>query len=234
MIRKYLLLLLSVSFLSCATDMTSRATRVRIVNVEQVHQCETECEFLGNVKGRAFPGAGLLSWWGVGRSLAYNNALDELLDNAAELGATHVFIDFGDYHELRGEAYRCYICIDKNGQPDTDKCVDINGKPDKAVCLDKEGRPFGIAHCEGADASTLIECLARGGKWIPSITEDECKKKGYKWVPEAKNRAECEAKGKIWLPKAKDKATCEAKGGRWVPNRDVLKVQIPTEEAKGR
>lgn len=230
--KRGLILLLFLSFftLSCATDMSTRATRVRIVNVEQVQQCEKECEFLGNVKGRAFPGAGLISWWSVGRSIAYNNALDQLLDNAAELGATHVFIDFGDYNELRGEAYRCYICITKQGTPDVDKCMDINGNPDKAMCIDKKGKAVGIPYCKGASAKTLLECVSRGGKWIPGITESECKKKGYKWIPVAKDKYECERKGKIWVPQATDKATCEAKGGKWVPNRDLL-LHIPKSES---
>ena len=159
--KRVILLLLLLLLHSCASDLSTRATRVRIVNVEQVQQCERQCEFLGNVKGRSFPGAGLISWWSVGRSIAYNNALDEILDNAAELGATHVFIDFGDYSELRGEAYRCYICVDKYGRPDADRCVDVNGRPDKAVCINKEGKVIGMAHCEGASAETLLECISR-------------------------------------------------------------------------
>ncbi len=229
--RLFFLFFIILLFCSCAaTDMTTRASRVRIVNVEQVQLCESQCKFLGNVKGRSFSGAGLISWSSIGRSIAYNNALDKLLDNAAEIGATHVFIDFGDYHVLRGEAYQCYICMDKNGMPDTAKCMDINGKSDEDICIDKNGKPFEAAHCEGAKADNLLECRLRGGKWIPGITEEKCKNMGYKWIPRAKNRIDCERKGKIWVPVARDKESCEAKGGKWVPNRNLLKIEFSTEK----
>ena len=229
--KRFIFLFMVFFICACATDMTTRATRVRVVNVEQVQRCEKECEFLGNVKGRAFPGAGIISWWSVGRSIAYNNALDRILDNAAELGATHVFIDFGDYNELRGEAYRCYVCVTDQGVPDVDKCMDIDGSPDKDLCVDNQNQPVGVAHCEGQSAKSLLQCVSKGGKWVAGITETECKNKGFKWIPKATNRYECERKGKIWVPQATSKEMCEAKGGRWVPNKDVL-IILEKESSK--
>ena len=228
-----LLISFSIFMSSCATDLSTRATRVRLVNIEQVHECETRCEFLGNVKGTAFPGAGLLSWLSVMRRIAYNNALDELLDNAAELGAAYVFVNLGDYHDLRGEAYRCCYCQDPEGNPDTARCMDLDGRPCRPCCVDKSGNVVGASRCKGASAETLFECVSKGGKWIAGIDRKKCEDKACTWIPEAKTREECEAKGKIWVPEARDKASCEAKGGRWLPDEDVLK-EIPTRETVGR
>jgi len=64
---------------SCATDMSTRASRVRLISAEQVHQCEVQCEALGNVQGWSLPAGGCLSWWGTVKQIAHNNALNELL-----------------------------------------------------------------------------------------------------------------------------------------------------------
>jgi hypothetical protein len=87
---------------ACATGMTERASRVRIVQPAMVQGYE----FLGQVTGNS-----PLS--GVARTAGYENALAELLDNAAALGATHVVLtgDRGPRYwtvsqNLRGEAFR--------------------------------------------------------------------------------------------------------------------------------
>ncbi|MBN2398564.1 MAG: hypothetical protein JXI32_09305 [Deltaproteobacteria bacterium] len=209
---------------SCATDMSTRASRVRLISAEQVHQCEVLCEALGNVQGSSYPAGGCFSWWGTVRKIAHNNALNELLDNAAEIGATHVFVNLGDYPDLRGEAYRCAYCVDANGDPDVAYCVDAaSGKRRKAHCRCSEGKALGAAYCRGADGKDPADCRANGGTWVPAVDETECEALGGTWVPEPGNREACEATGDVWIPVARDPAACEYKGGKWIINRDVLR-----------
>lgn len=213
-----------LSSCAIATDMSTRASRVRLVSAEQVHQCEVQCEALGNVQGSSYPVGGCLSWWGTVRKIAHNNALNELLDNAAEIGATHLFVNLGDYPDLRGEAYRCAYCRDANGDPDVAYCVDaVSGKRKQAYCQGPDDKVLGAAYCRGAEGKDPADCRANGGVWVPAITETECEPMGGTWVPAAKNREACETTGDIWLPVAKDPAACEDKGGKWVLNTDVLR-----------
>lgn len=209
---------------SCATEMSTRATRVRLVSVDQINECEVQCEFLGNVQGESYPYGGWLFWLYTPRRIAYNNALNELLDNAAELGATHVYVNLGDYPDLRGEAYSCCYCKAVDGKPDEDYCQFSDGKRDAAYCRDSNGEVVGGAYCKYAEGKDPAECKANGGTWVPAIDKKECENKGSEWIPEAKDRKACEAKGGIWLSVAKDQVTCESiKGGKWIINEDVLR-----------
>ncbi len=223
---------------SCATDMSTRASRVRLVSAEQVHQCEVLCEALGNVQGSSYPAGGCFSWWGTVRDIAHNNALNELLDNAAEIGATHLFVNLGDYPDLRGEAYRCAYCEDANGDTDVDYCVDaVSGKRKKAYCKGEAGKILGAAYCQGAEGKDPADCRANRGVWIPAVEETKCESLGGTWTPEPANREACEATGDIWLPTAKDPAACEYKKGKWIINKDVLR-RLPSgslpQEAAGQ
>ena len=221
-----LICLLFVLFLvSCSSTSTlsSRASRVRLVSALQAHEVEDACEFLGNVRG-AYPFGGCCLCWGLIGCWTYNDeALNELLDNAAELGATHVFVNLGNGRELRGEAYCCAYCELPSGSPDEDYCQAYDGKPEKAYCEGPDGEPIGMAHCRDADGEDAAECVANGGRWIPAIDEIGCDFRHGRWIPKSEDRSECEARGGIWRPKAKDQITCEGKGGKWVLNEDVLR-----------
>ena len=214
----------TLALASCATEMSTRASRVRLVSVDQMNECEVRCEFLGNVQGESYPCFGWLFWSYTTRRIAYNNALNELLDNAAELGATHVYVNLGDYPDLRGEAYSCCYCIGPDGNPDEDYCRLADGKRDAACCRDSNDKVIGEACCKCAEGKDPAECKANGGTWVPAIDEKECENKGGGWRPEAKDRKACEARGGIWLPVAKNQVTCESiKGGKWIINEDVLR-----------
>jgi hypothetical protein len=227
----------ALALASCATDMSTRASRVRLVSAEQVHQCEVQCEALGNVQGSSYPAGGCLSWWDTVRKIAHNNALNELLDNAAEIGATHLFVNLGDYPDLRGEAYRCAYCEDAKGDPDVAYCVDaVSGERKKAYCQGADDKVLGAAYCRGGDGKDPADCRANGGVWVPAVSETKCEALGGTWVPEAGNRQACEAAGDIWLPVAKNPAACEDKGGKWILNKDVLRRlpsgSLPQEAAE--
>jgi len=202
---------LSIFLFSCSTTrLTTRASQVYLLSATQIHHVESECEFLGNVTGAA--------WF------SYEAALNELLDNAAEIGATHVFVNIGRKDYLRGEAYRCAYCMAPDGNPDVGYCVDDQGNKDRAYCLDNQGNEIGQAHCKGANGETRQECLKHCGTWVPTMSKSECESKGYAWYPKAENRQACEEKGCTWLPAAKDQYTCEEiKGGQWVIDKDVIK-----------
>jgi len=215
-------LLISLVLTSCASDLSTRGSRVYMVSAIQIQRVESECEFLGNVRGASFFwGACCLSYlaW---RDVAYNNALNELLDNAAEIGATHVFVNLGTGEGLRGDAYRCTYCRGPDGEPDTAYCRGPEGDPDVGYCTDPEGKRVGAAHCEGAEGQDQAECEKNCGKWISEIGEKACKENGHKWLPRAENPADCEAKRGIWIPVARDQVTCEGKGGTWIVNTDVV------------
>jgi len=220
-----LVCLLSMLLLnSCATHIATRATQVRLVSALQAQNVEDQCEFLGNVTGTEFPYGGCLSWWQVWRRISYNNALNEMMKNAAELGATHMFANTGDYYDLRGEAFVCAYCLGSDEEPDLAYCLDIDGQPDEAFCMDDDGNMVGGKHCEGYDADNRKDCEACDGRWVPEIEQDECEEQDHTWVPRADNREDCERKGGTWLPVAKDQITCEdVKGGKWIINQDVLR-----------
>ena len=216
---------------SCASTSTlsTRASRVRLVSALQAHEVEDQCEFLGNVTGSSSLGSCCLfrfdlysSYWNYD-----NDTLNELLDNAAELGATHVFVNLGNGLELRGEAYLCAYCEDADGNRDMDYCELADGKRDNGYCQDEDGNPIGAAHCEGCEGAERMneaECREDCGKWFPAVSQTGCETQGHKWVPESKDRAACEARRGIWRPMARDKVSCESKGGLWVINEDVLRL----------
>lgn len=225
-------MLASVILTSCASDLSTRASRVYMVSAIQIQRVESECEFLGNVRGASFFWGGCCLSYLAWRDVAYNNALNELLDNAAEIGATHVFVNLGTGEGLRGDAYRCTYCRGPDENPDTAYCQGPDGKRDVATCTDAEGRRVGAAHCEGAEGDDPAECEKNCGKWVPEIGETTCKEKGFKWLPKAENPTDCESKGGIWIPVARDQVTCEGKGGTWVISTDVILPR--SEEPKGK
>lgn len=168
-----------------------------------------------------------LAW----RDVAYNNALNELMDNAAEIGATHVFVNLGTGEGLRGDTYRCTYCRGPDGNPDTACCQGPDGSPDVGYCTDPDGKRVGEAHCEGAQGKDRAECEKNYGKWVPEIGETACKEKGNKWLPKAESPTDCQAKGGMWIPVAKDQLTCEGKGGTWIINADAVRP-LPEEATK--
>jgi hypothetical protein len=98
--------MLLLSACSSTSTLSTRASRVRLISAVQAHSAETQCEFLGNVSGTyAYSSCCLVGSNFFGSYWNYNErALNELLDNAAELGATRVFVNLGNGLELRGEA----------------------------------------------------------------------------------------------------------------------------------
>lgn len=219
----FICLMAALMMTSCATELSTRASRVRMVSTVQAHQCENKCEFLGNVAGDSFFWGGCCLSWGFLREVPYNNALNELLDNAAELGATHVFVNLGTGEGLRGEAYCCAYCRKADGNPDVPYCQGPDGNPDMPCCEDADGNPVGAAHCEGAAGKDKAECESNCGKWIPAIDQSTCEAQGNIWTPRAEDQSACEAKGGTWIPQAEDQITCESKGGTWVIDEDVLR-----------
>jgi hypothetical protein len=149
-------LLISIFPVACATHISTRAAKVRVVSTEQAHECEIQCKFVGNVTGDAF--------WMLHPDIAYNNALNEVLDHAAEVGATHVFVNYGYHRDLRGEAYFCAHCVDENGVPDSFKCIDKDGN---LTHIKKEKR-----------------CVREGNQWlVPADIKEKCEAKDWFWVP---------------------------------------------------
>lgn len=219
----FISLLNILALASCSSTLSTRASRVRLISAMQAHQVESECEFLANVTG-SYPRGGCCLCLGYPGCWTYNNnALNELLDHAAELGATHVFVNLGNNQELRGEAYRCAVCQDEYGMPDVSYCELPDGSRDKGFCQDADGNVKGQAHCEGAIGTNKKECEENCGEWVPAVDQKTCETWGFIWIPEAKSPEDCETRGSIWRPIAKDKVTCESKGGIWVINEDVLR-----------
>ncbi|MBW1783365.1 MAG: hypothetical protein JRL30_21810 [Deltaproteobacteria bacterium] len=225
-------LIAAMTLSSCASELSTRASRVYMVSTLQIQKVESECEFLGSVTGASFLWGGCCLSYLAWRDVAYNNALNELLDNAAEIGATHVFVNLGTGEGLRGDAYRCTYCRGPDGKPDTAYCQGPDGHPDIAYCVNADGNRVGAAHCDGAEGKDRTECEKNCGRWIPDIGETACKEKGYRWVPMAENSADCQTKGGIWIPVANDQITCEGKGGTWVINTEVILPQ--PEEGGGK
>ncbi len=220
----FIILITPLILASCATHIATRATQVRLVTALRAQDVENICEFLGNVTGSDFPYVGCFSWLDVWQRIAYNNALNELMKNAAELGATHLFVNLGYYYDLRGEAFVCAYCLGPKGEPDVAYCLGESGKPDVAYCQDFEGKPVGKAYCDGADKDNEIECIECDGKWIPAIDHEACEAQEHEWIGRARSIEVCEFRGGTWLPVAKDQVTCEeAKGGKWILNEDVLR-----------
>ncbi len=208
---------LLLGLFSCTPRLTTRASQVYLLSGTQVHHVESECEFLGSVTGAA--------WW------SYEKALNELMDNAAEIGATHVFVNIGRKNYLRGEAYRCAYCQAADGNPDVGYCTDAQGNKDTAYCIDQDGNKVGQAHCQGAEGETPQKCEENCGTWVSSISKSDCEAQGHTWLPKAENPQACRDKGGVWLPAAKDQYTCEEiKGGKWVIDRDVIRFLQKAEE----
>ncbi len=211
MLYSLLVVVFLMGTISCSSQISTRGSQVYLLTAAQVHKVETECEYIGHVVGK--------SWY------SYETALNTLMDNAAELGATHLFVNIGRKHYLRGEAYVCAYCKGKDGMPDVGVCVDEQGLPDQGYCRDEDGNIVGQAQCKKAAGKTRQECLENCGTWDPSYTRQECDELGYTWVPPAENRQECLKKNKTWLPPAEDQYTCEeVKGGEWVIDTDVIRI----------
>lgn len=140
---------------ACArTPLATRASRVRLLSAEQAHFVEERCEFLGNVVGT--------SYWTLSRDIAHSNALHELMDNAAELGATHVFVNEGDFRNLRGEAFFCAFCRMPNGYADESQCLDDGQK----VPIDDQETCELKGYYWNERATDKIGCEAKGGIWV--------------------------------------------------------------------
>lgn len=217
------MLLISFLLTSCGPPLSTRASRIHLVNVEQIRKVVNQCEFLGNVRGSAlFPYCCVFSWGFLGDTF-YAGALNELMDNAAELGASHVFVNMGDGPFLIGEAYFCAYCLDSDGKPDEAYCVGADGRRDVGFCEDQFGNPVGAAACKGAQGNDRNECQANGGRWMPAIDQPTCEKQGNTWMTEAADQKACEDRGGTWMPKALNKKTCEEKGNQWVPNKEVVR-----------
>ena len=219
---------------SCTSTMSTRASHVRLVSAVQAQEVETQCEFLGNVSGTPSFWGYVFSGFGMwGSYWTYSNeALNEMLDNAAELGATHVFVNRGNSLELRGEAFVCAYCRMADGTADSASCLGPDGQPDGDVCRDEKGNPVGAARCEGAEAGDPDACAQAGGTWIPALNKMECESQGHTWVSKANTRRTCEEKNGTWVPKAINRVGCEAKGGEWIINSDVLR--LAPSPAKGK
>lgn len=223
-----MVLLLLFLLSACGPALSTRATSVRMVTVNQIYEIEKQCEFLGNVRGSALFSYCCFFSWSFLRDTYYAGALNELLDHAAELGASHVFVNKGDGPYLIGEAFFCAFCMLPDGLPDDDFCMGPDGRRDMGFCADGFGGRVGLARCEGAEGKNAAECEENGGTWIPAIDQPTCEKQGHAWMPEAADPASCEQRGGKWNARATNKHACEAKGGRWLPNRDILRA-IPDE-----
>ncbi len=144
------ILLMLSGILSCATNrLSAPAAKIRLLAAEEMEDCKAKCEFLTHVTGQSSSLSG---------SASYHNSLTDLMENAARIGATHLFVNLGENAILRGEAYRCAYCMRSDGRADT-------------------------STCEGANASDPNSCQVRGGIWM-SIARDRasCEAKGGVWV----------------------------------------------------
>lgn len=218
-----LLIFLSTTLTSCGPPLSTRASQVHLVNVEQIRKVVNQCDFLGNVRGSAlFPYCCVFSWGFLGDTF-YAGALNEIMDNAAELGASHLFVNMGDGPFLIGEAYYCAYCVGPEGKPDEAFCMGKDGRRDVGFCEDQFGNPVGNAACKGVAGESRSECEANGGDWIPAIDQPTCERQGHIWMTEAADEKACEERGGTWMPRALDKKACEEKGNRWIPNEDVIR-----------
>ena len=219
-------LIIALVMSSCgSTPLRTRATQVRLLSLPQVQQVEATCDFIGNVRGSSEFSYWCCLSWGFLDATAYPYALNELLDNAAEIGATHVFVNLGDGPHLMGQAYFCAFCVGPDGEPIVAGCWDADSKPDQAYCEDPEGnRVVDVAYCERAEASNPAKCEERDGIWRPKLDKKRCLEQKYHWIPRARDRESCEAKNGIWLPAPRDEASCRIMGGRWIPDSDVLRT----------
>ncbi|KAF1371383.1 hypothetical protein [Yokenella regensburgei] len=80
--KKLLVGLVVILMTGCATSMSERASHVQVISQDAAKQYE----FVANVSGSS-------TLTGVARHTGYQNAMNELLDNAAKIGAQFVVID---------------------------------------------------------------------------------------------------------------------------------------------
>ncbi|WP_434639646.1 hypothetical protein ACMYSK_01420 [Klebsiella sp. I138] len=76
--------LMLMTLAGCATNMSERAAHVQVISQEQAQQYK----FVSNITGSS-------TLTGVARHTGYQNAMNEVLDKAAEKGAQYVVIDPG-------------------------------------------------------------------------------------------------------------------------------------------
>jgi uncharacterized protein YceK len=79
-----IIIIMTAAISGCATEMSQRASKVQIISQEQAKQYQ----FVANLTGSS-------SLTGVARHTGYQNALNEVLDKAAESGAQYVVLDQG-------------------------------------------------------------------------------------------------------------------------------------------
>lgn len=101
--RKASFLLVAVVLAGCSAPMSQRAAMVRMTNAETVK----DCAFLGQATGSS-------TLTGIARHSGYQNAINELLDRAAGMGASHVVLSpnsrpaYWTFEQnVMAEAYRC-------------------------------------------------------------------------------------------------------------------------------
>jgi hypothetical protein len=76
------MMLMSVLLAGCSTSMSERASRVQVISKEEAN----DYQFVANVSGSS-------TLTGVARHTGYQNAMNEVLDNAAKVGAQFVVLD---------------------------------------------------------------------------------------------------------------------------------------------
>jgi hypothetical protein len=82
--KKFAVVLTSLSLVACATTMSERASQVQIISAEEARQYE----FVSRLTSSS-------SLTGVARETGYQNALNDVLDQAAARGANFVVLDQG-------------------------------------------------------------------------------------------------------------------------------------------
>ena len=82
MIEKFCYVGMLLVLIGCATTMSDRASRIRMITAEEANQYE----YVGLIQGSS-------SLSGVARHTGYQNALNEVLDKAAAKGAEFVVLD---------------------------------------------------------------------------------------------------------------------------------------------
>jgi hypothetical protein len=81
-VRELLCFVVLLGLTNCATTLTERASRVRIISSDEAKQYD----YVGLIQGSS-------SLSGLARHTGYQNALNEVLDKAAEQGADFVVMD---------------------------------------------------------------------------------------------------------------------------------------------
>jgi len=81
-LRTFCFITIAIALLGCATTMSDRASRIRIITAEEAKKYD----YIGFVQGSS-------SLSGVARYTGYQNALNEVLDKAAAKGADFIVLD---------------------------------------------------------------------------------------------------------------------------------------------